>query len=70
MPWPVKTYAAPAQAAAFYESAKEQIKGIPGVLDVALSTHLPLRWIGNGEAIEVAGAAELINWPFKRLDAV
>jgi putative ABC transport system permease protein len=34
-----------------------------------LSTHLPLRWIGNGEAIEVAVREEPINVRFKRVDA-
>ncbi len=65
---PAKAYPAPVQAAAFYEATRERIKGVPGVQQVALSTHLPLRWIGNGEAVELPGVKEPINVRFKRVD--
>ena len=46
---PAKTYPTPVRAAMFYESARERIRGVPGIQQAAFSTHLPLRWIGNGE---------------------
>jgi predicted permease len=65
---PAKTYPTPVRAAMFYEAARERIKGVPGVQQAAFSTHLPLRWISNGEILEVAGVKEPINVRFKRVD--
>lgn len=65
---PSNAYPTPGQAAMFYESAKERIKGVPGVLDVALTTHLPLRWVSNGEGLGVAGIKERFTIRFKRVD--
>jgi predicted permease len=65
---PAHSYPVPVRAAAFYEAARERVRAIPGVLQAALATHLPLRWISNGEAIEVPGVAEMINVRFKRVD--
>ena len=65
---PAQTYPTPARAAAFYEAARERVRAVPGVLQAALATHLPLRWISNGEAVEVPGSPEMINVRFKRVD--
>jgi putative ABC transport system permease protein len=65
---PVPTYPTPERAAFFYESVAERLKAAPGVAQAALSTHLPLRWIPNGEAIKVAGVDEMVNVRFKRID--
>jgi len=65
---PTKAYPTPTRAATFYEVASERVRGVPGVLQVALSTHLPLRWISNGEAVEVMGINEPVNVRFKRVD--
>ena len=66
---PLQAYPTPAAAATFFESLREHVRAVPGVSQAALSTHLPLRWIGNGEAIEVAGREAPINVRFKRVDA-
>lgn len=66
---PLQAYPTPAAAAVFYESLRERVRAVSGVSQAALSTHLPLRWIGNGEGIEVAGHEAPINVRFKRADA-
>jgi putative ABC transport system permease protein len=66
---PTKEYPTPERAAAFYASATERIASVPGVLEVGLTSHLPLRWIGNGEAVQLPGIEELVNVRFKRVDA-
>lgn len=65
---PARSYPSSERAATFYESAAERLRAIPGVMQAAITTHLPLRWISNGEAVEVAGVKELINVRFKRVD--
>ena len=35
---------------------------------MVLATHLPLRWISNGEGLQVAGVEGMINVRFKRVD--
>lgn len=65
---PARDYPTAERAAAFYQGVAERVKAIPGVLEFGLSTHLPLRWIGNGEAVEIAGNKERINVRFKRVD--
>src|SRR5262245_27972108 len=37
-------------------------------MQAGVSTHLPLRWITNGEGVEVAGVQKPINVRFKRVD--
>lgn len=66
---PLQAYPTPEAAALFFESLRDRVRAVPGVSQAALSTHLPLRWIGNGEAIELAGRDEPINVRFKRVDA-
>jgi hypothetical protein len=66
---PLQAYPTPAAAAMFFESLRERVRAVPGVSQAALSTHVPLRWIGNGEGIEVAGREAPINVRFKRVDA-
>jgi putative ABC transport system permease protein len=65
---PLQSYPTPEAAAMFFESLRDRVKAVPGVSQAALSTHLPLRWIGNGEAIELAGREAPINVRFKRVD--
>jgi putative ABC transport system permease protein len=66
---PLQSYPTPQAAAMFFESLRERVRAVPGISQAALTTHLPLRWIGNGEAIEVAGREAPINVRFKRVDA-
>ena len=65
---PVDAYRTPQQAALFYEAAAERLQAAPGVAQVGISTGLPLQWIGNGEAIKVAGLEKLVRVRFKRVD--
>ncbi len=65
---PAAAYPTPEKAALFYRAAGERIQAAPGVAQVGLATHLPLQWIGNGEAVQVAGQKELVRVRFKRVD--
>ncbi|MBL0160224.1 MAG: ABC transporter permease [Bryobacterales bacterium] len=65
---PARDYPTADRAAAFYQGLAERVKAIPGVLESGLSTHLPLRWISNGEAVEIAGIQQPVNVRFKRVD--
>lgn len=66
---PSTEYPTSEQAALFYESLAERLRGVSGVENVGLSTHLPLRWIGNGEGILVPGVEEIVKVRLKRVDA-
>jgi putative ABC transport system permease protein len=65
---PRQTYPAPERAALFYDAASRRLAAAPGVSQVALSSHLPLEWISNGEGLEIAGVEKLVNVRFKRVD--
>jgi predicted permease len=65
---PAARYPAPENAAVFYRALAQRLEAAPGVTQVGLSTHLPLQWIGNGEAILVPGISELVRVRFKRVD--
>lgn len=65
---PVTAYPTPQKAGLFYDAIAQKLNAAPGIARAGLSTHLPLQWIGNGEAIQVAGSAELIRVRFKRVD--
>jgi len=65
---PVQTYPTSAKAALFYESVSAALKAVPGVKQAALTTHLPLQWISNGEGVEAPGAPQPVNVRFKRVD--
>jgi len=65
---PLQAYATPERAVTFYEAVIAHVEGVPGVRRAALSSHLPLQWIGNGEGLQVAGLAEMVNVRFKRVD--
>ena len=65
---PVNVYGTAASAAQFFESVAERVGAVPGVERAALTTHLPLRWISNGEGLRIAGAKERVNVRFKRVD--
>jgi putative ABC transport system permease protein len=65
---PANVYPTAESATLFYESATERLDAVPGVSQLALTTHVPLRWIGNGEGMKVQGVQELVNVRFKRVD--
>ena len=65
---PIGAYRTPQQAALFYQAAAERLQAAPGVAQVGISTALPLQWIGNGEAMKVAGLEKLVRVRFKRVD--
>ncbi len=65
---PLHTYASPQRAALFYDAIVERLRATRGVAQAALTTHLPLRWIGNGEGMQVAGVEKMVNVRFKRVD--
>jgi putative ABC transport system permease protein len=65
---PVGAYPTPEKAALFYQAIAQRLRAVPGVSQVGISTHLPLQWIGNGEAIELAGMEQLVRVRFKRVD--
>jgi putative ABC transport system permease protein len=65
---PVGAYPTPEKAALFYQAVAQRLRAVPGVSQVAISTNLPLQWIGNGEAIELAGREQLVRVRFKRVD--
>ncbi|HYO84654.1 MAG TPA: ABC transporter permease [Bryobacteraceae bacterium] len=65
---PVLAYPTPERAAQFYDALATRLRSTPGISDASLSTHLPLRWIGNGEGLRLAGVEKLIRVRFKRVD--
>jgi putative ABC transport system permease protein len=65
---PAGAYPTRQQAAQFYETVAERLRAAPGVAQAALSTHLPLQWIGNGEGVQAPGADKEVNVRFKRVD--
>ena len=56
------------RAALATEALARRIEAAPAVARVALTTHLPLQWIGDGEGLHVPGFDEPINVRFKRVD--
>lgn len=65
---PVGAYRTEQQAALFYQAAAERLRAAPGVAQVGIATALPLEWIGNGEAMKIAGREKLVRVRFKRVD--
>lgn len=65
---PLARYSTPQKAALFYEQVAERLRSAPGVAKAGLSTFLPLEWIDNGEAMQVAGFEKLVHVRFKRVD--
>jgi len=65
---PMDTYPTPDKAALFYSALTKRLRSMPGIANVGLSTYLPLQWISNGEAIQIAGAEKLVRVRFKRVD--
>ncbi len=65
---PMDAYPTSGKAALFYAALTGRLHSIPGIANVGLSTYLPLQWISNGEAIQVAGAEKLVRVRFKRVD--
>jgi putative ABC transport system permease protein len=65
---PVQAYPTREKAALFYEAVAQRLRSVPGVRNVGVATHLPLQWIDNGEAMQVAGVEKLVRVRFKRVD--
>ena len=65
---PVGAYPTPQKAALFYQAVAQRLRAAPGVAQAALSTHLPLRWIGNGEGLKTPGADTFDHVRYKRVD--
>ena len=65
---PLQSYPTPESAALFYEAVARRLDAVPGVERAGLATHLPLRWIGNGEGLQVTGVEEPVNVRLKRVD--
>jgi len=65
---PALAYPSPQKAALFYQSLAERLRAVPGITQAGLATHLPLRWISNGESLRVPGAGKRITTRFKRVD--
>ncbi len=65
---PAGAYRTPPQAALFYRAAAERLQAAPGVVGSGIATALPLEWIGNGEAMQIAGVEKLVRVRFKRVD--
>ena len=61
-------YPTPQKATLFYQDLRERLQTIPGVRSAGLSTYLPLEWISNGEAIQIAGAEKPVRVRFKRVN--
>lgn len=62
-------YPSAESAARFYQEATDRLGAMPGIVHVAFSTHLPLRWVGNGEGIKLPGIEPMVNVRYKRVDA-
>ncbi len=65
---PRNDYPAPESAARFYDALAQQLENAPGVSRAALTSHLPLRWIANGQGLSVPGVDQPINVRFKPVD--
>lgn len=56
-------------AARMYDSLVARLRAMPGIENVGLATHVPLRWIGNGEGIWIPSAPDPLKVRLKRVDA-
>lgn len=65
---PKSSYPTPEKAAQFYDAVAERIQAVPGVRRVGMTSHMPLQWIGNGEALQEPGERKLVRVRLKRVD--
>ncbi|QOY90663.1 ABC transporter permease [Paludibaculum fermentans] len=65
---PKSSYPTPEKAAQFYEAVAERLRSVPGVSRVGMTSHMPLQWIGNGEALQEPGERNLVRVRLKRVD--
>lgn len=65
---PVEAYPTREKAVLFYDAIAQRLRSAPGIAKLGISTHLPLQWIGNGEAMQIAGVEKLVRVRFKRVD--
>ncbi|MGE3189936.1 MAG: FtsX-like permease family protein, partial [Vicinamibacterales bacterium] len=64
---PENLYPSADAAARAFAAIAERVEAAPGVRRAAFTSHLPLRWIGNGEGMQV-GSGEMFGVRFKRVD--
>jgi predicted permease len=65
---PLDLYPNQEDAARAYAAIANRVAAAPGVAGVALTSHLPLLWIGNGEGLRVSSAQPWIGVRLKRID--
>lgn len=65
---PKSSYPTPERAAQFCEAVRERLEAVPGIRRVGLTSHMPLQWIGNGEALQEPGERKLVRVRMKRVD--
>ncbi|WP_321470582.1 ABC transporter permease [uncultured Paludibaculum sp.] len=65
---PKSSYPTPEKAAQFYDAVTERLQAVPGISRVAMTSHMPLQWIGNGEALREPGEQKLVRVRLKRVD--
>jgi putative ABC transport system permease protein len=66
---PKQAYPTSERAAQLYEALTTRMRTTPGITHAALASHLPLVWIGNGEAIQIPGVEKLVRVRLKRVDS-
>jgi putative ABC transport system permease protein len=66
---PERSYPTPERAALFFDTITRRVAAVPGITRVGLTSHLPLRWIDNGEGIFIAGQPGGLNVRLKRVDS-
>jgi putative ABC transport system permease protein len=65
---PLHDYPTPESAALFFDALTQRLEGEPGVEEASLTSHLPLRWIDNGEGLRLDGIDPMVNVRLKRVD--
>jgi putative ABC transport system permease protein len=65
---PLEAYPTPASAARFYQAVAEQIRAVPGIKQIAVSTDLPLQVIQEGEAVLTMARDAGLGVRYKRVD--
>jgi putative ABC transport system permease protein len=66
---PARTYPAAERVAQFESAFAAHLRAASPIARAGLATVLPMRWIGNGEALFVPGVEEPIRVRLKRVDA-
>jgi putative ABC transport system permease protein len=66
---PPRAYPSADRVAQFESAFTERLRAMPPITRAGLATVLPMRWIGNGEALFMPGSVEPIRVRLKRVDA-